>query len=46
MSRPYSTHGLNTDACMDLVGKTERKRPPGRHRRRWEDSIKIDLIKK
>ena len=26
-----------------LVGKPERKRPLGRHRRRWEDKIKMDL---
>jgi hypothetical protein len=26
-----------------LVGKPERKKPLGRHRRRWEDSIKTDL---
>jgi hypothetical protein len=25
------------------VGKPERKRPLGRPRRRWEDTIKIDL---
>jgi len=26
-----------------LVGKPERKRPLGRPRRRWEDSIKMDI---
>jgi len=26
-----------------LVGKPEGKRPIGRHRRRWEDDIKMDL---
>jgi hypothetical protein len=26
-----------------LVGKPGGKRPLGRHRRRWEDNIKIDL---
>jgi len=26
-----------------LMGKPERKRPPGRPRRRWEDNIKLDL---
>jgi hypothetical protein len=26
-----------------LVGKSERKRPMGRPRRRWEDNIKLDL---
>jgi hypothetical protein len=27
----------------DLMGKPERKKPPGRPRRRWEDNIKMDL---
>jgi hypothetical protein len=31
------------NACRILVGKTERKRPLGRPRRRWVYSIKIDL---
>jgi len=26
-----------------LVGKAEGKRTPGRHRRRWEDNIKVDI---
>ena len=26
-----------------LVGKPEGKRPLGRHRRRWEDNIKVDV---
>ena len=26
-----------------LVGKSERKRPLGRPRRRWEDNIKMDI---
>jgi len=26
-----------------LVGKPEGKRPLGRHRRRWEDNIKMNL---
>jgi hypothetical protein len=25
------------------MGKPERKRKTGRHRRRWEDNIKMDL---
>jgi hypothetical protein len=29
--------------CWVLVGKPEGKRPLGRPRRRWEDSIKMDL---
>jgi hypothetical protein len=27
------------------VGKPEGKRPLGRHRRRWEDNIRLDLRK-
>ena len=26
-----------------MVGKPEGRRPLGRHRRRWEDNIKMDL---
>jgi hypothetical protein len=26
-----------------LVGRPERKRPLGRHKRRWENNIKMDL---
>jgi hypothetical protein len=26
-----------------LVGRPEGRRPLGRHRRRWEDNIKLDL---
>jgi hypothetical protein len=26
-----------------LVGRSEGKRPLGRHRRRWEDNIKMDI---
>jgi hypothetical protein len=29
--------------CRVLVRKPEGKRPLGRHRRRWEDNIKMDL---
>jgi hypothetical protein len=32
-----------TRAYLVLVGKPEVKRPLGRHRRRWEDNIKMDL---
>jgi hypothetical protein len=31
------------DAYRVLVGKPDRKRPLGRHRRRWEDNIKMYL---
>jgi hypothetical protein len=29
-----------------LIGRPEGKRPLGRHRRRWEDNIKMDLREK
>jgi hypothetical protein len=35
--------GEKRNAYMILVGKPEGKRPLGRPRRRWVDSIKIDL---
>jgi len=31
------------DVHRVLVGKPEGKRPLGRHRRRWEDNIKMNL---
>jgi hypothetical protein len=30
-------------ACRILVGKPEGKRPLGRHRRRWDGHIEMDL---
>jgi hypothetical protein len=35
--------GERRDAYRALVGKPEGRRPLGRHRRRWEDNIKMDL---
>jgi hypothetical protein len=35
--------GKNKNAYRMLVGKTLRKCPLGRPRRRWEDNIKMDL---
>ena len=35
--------GEDRDVHRVLVGKPEGKRPLGRPRRRWEDSIKMDL---
>jgi hypothetical protein len=43
MGRPCSIHGANRDPYRILVGNPEGKRPLGRHRRRWEDTIKMDL---
>jgi hypothetical protein len=36
--------GRNRNAYRLLVGKSERKRPLGRPRRRWVSNIKIDLL--
>jgi hypothetical protein len=35
--------GEKTRADRILVGRPEGRRPLGRHRRRWEDNIKMDL---
>jgi hypothetical protein len=37
------THGEGRDVYRVLVGWPEGKRPLGRHRRRWDDNIKLDL---
>jgi hypothetical protein len=36
-------HGEKRTAYKILVGKSEGKRPLGRPRRRWEDSVKMDF---
>jgi hypothetical protein len=38
-----STNGEKRNAYRILVGKPDGKRPLGRHRRRWEDNIRMDL---
>jgi hypothetical protein len=43
MCRTCITDGARRDAQNFLVGKPEGKRPLARHRRRWEDNIKMDL---
>jgi hypothetical protein len=43
MGRAYSAHGAKKNAYRILVRMTERKRPLGRPRRRWEDNIELDL---
>jgi hypothetical protein len=43
MGRTGRTHGGKWNACRILVGKSVRKIPLGRPRRRWEDDIKMDL---
>ena len=35
--------GERRDVYRALVGKPEGKRPLGKHRRSWEDNIKVDL---
>jgi hypothetical protein len=43
MGRAYSTNGEKRNTYRLLVGKPEGKRPLGRPRGSWVDSIKIDL---
>jgi hypothetical protein len=33
---------IRFDKCKILVGNPEQKKPPGRHKLRWEDNIKMD----
>jgi hypothetical protein len=35
--------GAKRNACRILVGKPEGNRPLGKHRRRWENNIKMDF---
>jgi hypothetical protein len=43
MDGSCSMNGEKMNAYRLLVGKTDRKRPLGRPRRRWVDSIRMDL---
>jgi hypothetical protein len=43
MGRACSTNGETRNAYRILVGKPEGKRPLGRPRRRWVDTIRMDL---
>jgi hypothetical protein len=43
MGRACSKEGKKWKAYKILVGKPGEKRLLGRHRRRWEDNIKMDL---
>jgi hypothetical protein len=43
MGGPCSTNGENRNAYRLLLGKPEGKRPLGRPRRKWVDSIRMDL---
>jgi hypothetical protein len=42
MGRACSTNGEKRNAYTILMGEPEGKRPQGRPRRRWVDSIKMD----
>jgi hypothetical protein len=42
MGRACSAYGDRKGVNRVLVGKPEGKRPLRRHRRRWEDNIKMD----
>jgi hypothetical protein len=44
MDGACSTNGEKSNAYRLLVGKPEGKRPLGRPRRRWLDSIRMDLV--
>jgi hypothetical protein len=43
MGTVCSPNGEKNNAYRIMVGKPHGRRPLGRPRRRWEDSIKIDL---
>jgi hypothetical protein len=43
MGRTCGTYGARSGAYRTLVGKPEVRRPLERPRRRWEDTVKMDL---
>jgi hypothetical protein len=43
MGRAYSMHEKKRNAFRVMMEKSERKRPVGRPKDRWEDNIKMDL---
>jgi hypothetical protein len=45
MGRACGKNGAKRNAYRVIVGKSEGKRPLGRHRHRWEDNIKMGLLK-
>jgi hypothetical protein len=45
MGRAWSTHEREEECIQGLAGRREGNRSLGRHTRRWEDNIKIDLRK-
>jgi len=44
MGGTCSAYGKRSGVYRVLVVKPEGKRPLGRHRRRWENNIKMDLL--
>jgi hypothetical protein len=42
-ARHVAHKGERKEAHTSLVVKPERRRTPGRHRRRWQDNIKMDF---
>jgi hypothetical protein len=43
LGRACTTNGEKRNACRIFVENSEEKRPLGRPRRKWVDSVKIDL---
>ena len=43
MDGAYGAYGGGERCAQGSIGKPEGKRPLGRPRRRWEDTIKMDL---
>jgi hypothetical protein len=43
MGGTCGAHGGGEGCIQHLVGRPEGRRPLGRHGRRWEDNIKMDL---
>jgi hypothetical protein len=43
MGRTCITHWEKWNAYGVLMGKSEGKRPLGRHRRKWENNVVMDL---
>jgi hypothetical protein len=39
----HVAHVVEEKCIRGLVGRPEERRPLGRHRRRWDDNIKVDL---
>jgi hypothetical protein len=42
-ARHVAREGGRRGTYLILVGNPEGKRPPGRHRHKWEDNIKMDV---